>query len=377
MIIVWVAICNNAKSKRLEIKAMKKLKLRASSKGCRRAYIFPMVLLATLSVGLFIVTLTQLQSSTKTRFAHLNDYQRAFNIAYSALVEELGNIQVNQWSNRTFVAGPVAYTRDLFGGRYNLLIEDYDVDKNLFNTKIRVHYADRYFLFYWRLKYVPDLLDFSKFTIPVYYGEFPNITGTMSDFDGTDAQVDTDLARRAINREKAIETGEDMDAQPTLQDALGVVGINNPDVKNAGQSRPEAVVLELVLGDVPSDRVIRLLEAIEPTREFAIRPLRYDFDAVTVDDASRPLLEAFASYMLDNPDIKIRVRGHADGVGGTEYNLALSRSRAEEVVNYLVEQGVDPDRLSSIGYGHSRPLADPSTPEGRYKNRRVEFSIVN
>ena len=117
---------------------MKKLNLSAGSVVCRRAYIFPMILLATLSVGLFVVTLTQLQSSTKARFAHLNDYQRAFNIAYSALVEELGNIQIRQWSNRTFATGPVAYTRDLFGGRYNLLIEDYDTDENLFNTKIRV-----------------------------------------------------------------------------------------------------------------------------------------------------------------------------------------------------------------------------------------------
>lgn len=356
---------------------MKKLDFRACANDCRRAYIFPVILLATLSVGLFIVTLTQLQSSTKARFSHLNSYQRAFNIAYSALVEELGNIQVEQWSNRKFVAGPVAYTKDLFGGRYNLLIEDYDVDKNLFNTKIRVRYADRYFLFYWRLKYVPDLLDFSKFTIPVYYGEFPNVTGSMNDFDGTDAQVDTELARRAANREKAIKIGKNMDTQPTLQDALGVVGINNPDVKDMQQSRPEAEALEIALGDVPSDRIVKLLEAIEPSMEFAIKPLHYESDSVTVDDASKPMLEMFASYLLDNPDIKIRVRGHTDTIGGPEYNLVLSRDRAEEIVNYLVAQGVDPDRLSSIGYGQSRPLGDPSTPEGQYKNRRVEFSILN
>ncbi|MBD3390537.1 MAG: OmpA family protein [Chitinivibrionales bacterium] len=72
---------------------------------------------------------------------------------------------------------------------------------------------------------------------------------------------------------------------------------------------------------------------------------------------------------------KVIVEGHTDNQGGEEYNLKLSERRAENVMNFLIEQGVDASRLTSVGYGFSRPVADNSTREGRQKNRRVDLVI--
>jgi len=79
-----------------------------------------------------------------------------------------------------------------------------------------------------------------------------------------------------------------------------------------------------------------------------------------------------------HPEIrKVRVEGHTDSRGGWLYNLRLSQRRATSVVRWLVQHGgVDPSRLEPHGFGLDRPIADNATPEGRQKNRRVEFRIV-
>lgn len=344
-------------------------------KSKERGYIFPAILMATLSVGLFIVTLSQMQSATKARFAHLNDYQRGFNIAYSALVEVIAEIQTRQWSNRAFKDSPVAYTRSLYGGTYSLLIEDHDPDKYIFNAKIMVKYEKRVYLFYWRLKYIPDLLDFARFTIPVYYGEFPPDTGDMTDFDSIDKIVDAELDRKKANRDKAMATGKAIDSKDNLDDALDVIALDPPGVMDGEKIRPPKEELVVTSGDILSEQIISLINEIEPGQEYVMRPLQYEFGASIVDSESMPYLEAMASYLLDNPDLNVVIQSHTDSISDDETNLVLSRLRAAEIESYLIDQGIDPDRLSTEGYGETRPVASNETPEGRAQNRRTEFAI--
>jgi OOP family OmpA-OmpF porin len=65
------------------------------------------------------------------------------------------------------------------------------------------------------------------------------------------------------------------------------------------------------------------------------------------------------------------IEGHTDSVGTEAYNLALSDRRAKSVFDYLTSRGVDPARLSSVGHGELKPIADNATAEGRQLNRRV------
>jgi OOP family OmpA-OmpF porin len=104
--------------------------------------------------------------------------------------------------------------------------------------------------------------------------------------------------------------------------------------------------------------------------------IMFDVDKATIKPESHGLLDEIAAVIQKNPQLKkISIEGHTDSDGSEKYNLKLSDERAGAVKAYLVEHGVTGDRLASIGYGESRPIADNGTPEGKEKNRRVEFLI--
>ncbi len=94
-------------------------------------------------------------------------------------------------------------------------------------------------------------------------------------------------------------------------------------------------------------------------------------------DESFALLDEVAAILEDNKQVtKLRVEGHTDSRGGKRFNRRLSKKRAAAVRRYLIDKGIDEDRLSSKGYGSSKPIADNKTEEGRSENRRVEFNII-
>lgn len=94
---------------------------------------------------------------------------------------------------------------------------------------------------------------------------------------------------------------------------------------------------------------------------------------LTVDSHAR--LDEIVMILSDKPDVQIEIGGHTDSIGNPAYNLALSQKRAEAVVRYVVAKGLQAKRVSARGYGHSKPVADNTTEEGRHLNRRVELSI--
>ncbi len=91
---------------------------------------------------------------------------------------------------------------------------------------------------------------------------------------------------------------------------------------------------------------------------------------------SYPELNRLASMMKDNPSITIELAGHTDNVGDREKNLKLSEDRVDAVKKYLVNQGVEAQRITGKGYGGSKPVADNSREITRRLNRRVEFKII-
>lgn len=98
--------------------------------------------------------------------------------------------------------------------------------------------------------------------------------------------------------------------------------------------------------------------------------------AVLAPDAPA-VLDNVVDVLVNHEEIRrLRVEGHSDDVGGEAENVRLSRDRAQAVVDYLVQQGIDPGRLSAEGYGASRPIAPNLTRRGREQNHRVEFHIV-
>ena len=82
------------------------------------------------------------------------------------------------------------------------------------------------------------------------------------------------------------------------------------------------------------------------------------------------------AFLKKQPEIKLEIQGHTDDVGNDEYNKILSEKRANIVKHQLVEYGIDESRLSIIGYGERFPIANNRTEEGKAKNRRIEFKII-
>ena len=106
-------------------------------------------------------------------------------------------------------------------------------------------------------------------------------------------------------------------------------------------------------------------------------PIHFALNSDQLADTSHTLMDTVVVFLKKNPDvIKMEVSAHTDNIGSDAYNLDLSKRRARTVVNYLIRQGVEPERLVAVGYGESRPLNDNSTDEMREINRRVEFVIL-
>lgn len=119
-----------------------------------------------------------------------------------------------------------------------------------------------------------------------------------------------------------------------------------------------------------------LSRVVGPTDEFEIGIIHFDYNKATIKPESERTIRALAELMEAQPRLKIEVQGHTDAIGTEEYNQKLSEERASAVRDALVSFGVDPKRLRSRGFGMSMPKASNDTEEGRQKNRRTEFVVL-
>jgi outer membrane protein OmpA-like peptidoglycan-associated protein len=134
----------------------------------------------------------------------------------------------------------------------------------------------------------------------------------------------------------------------------------------------EALVIDFVLKPVPKQTLVVLRkEKIEIKKQVHFAT---GSDVILPDSA--PLLDQVAALILENDRLtRIRVEGHTDAQGDDAFNLGLSDRRARSVMRALLERGVQPTRLTAVGFGESKPIADNKKPAGRAQNRRVEFMI--
>ena len=118
------------------------------------------------------------------------------------------------------------------------------------------------------------------------------------------------------------------------------------------------------------------LEKIKVGKAYKINDIKYATNSAEINNISKIILDEFALYLNENKSIKIAINGHTDNIGGEESNLALSSERAFEVFSYLQSKGVTGERMSFKGFGQNAPIADNTSEEGRFENRRTEFVIV-
>jgi outer membrane protein OmpA-like peptidoglycan-associated protein len=115
-------------------------------------------------------------------------------------------------------------------------------------------------------------------------------------------------------------------------------------------------------------------QALEKTGRAEVYGIYFDFGSAVIKPESEPVLQEIADVMAKNPSWKLSVEGHTDNIGGDAYNLDLSKKRAAAVKDALVTRyHIAADRLTTVGYGASRPKDTNDTLEGRARNRRVEL----
>jgi peptidoglycan-associated lipoprotein len=101
--------------------------------------------------------------------------------------------------------------------------------------------------------------------------------------------------------------------------------------------------------------------------------IHFEFDRSTLSAEARAALQANAAYLKSRPGTRVRVEGHTDERGTSEYNLALGERRAKSAYQYLVDLGIDPRRLDVVSYGEEVPLDPRGNEEAWAANRRAEF----
>ena len=118
----------------------------------------------------------------------------------------------------------------------------------------------------------------------------------------------------------------------------------------------------------------------QTTRESAVsqittclKDIHFDFDQYSLRPEDRQILSIHADYLLKNKNVKVIIEGNCDDRGTTEYNLALGDRRAQEAMNFLVNSGVDRERIKTISYGKERPLDPGHNEEAWARNRRDHF----
>jgi len=124
----------------------------------------------------------------------------------------------------------------------------------------------------------------------------------------------------------------------------------------------------------PPETGIELQRGLDQFVASRVVDFEFDSDVLTAD--GRETVDEVAALLLSLPGVKVEISGHTDSTGDDAFNLDLSQRRAVTVRDHMVEQGLSGARFETGGFGETRPIADNETPEGRQRNRRTEFRVI-
>lgn len=116
-------------------------------------------------------------------------------------------------------------------------------------------------------------------------------------------------------------------------------------------------------------------EFLRQKDEFENEDIHFDFDSSLIREDAKPILSKKAEFLKKYPTLTITIEGHCDERGTNEYNLALGERRAHSAWQYLVNLGINPERMQMISYGEERPIAKGHDEASWAKNRRAHFVI--
>ena len=200
--------------------------------------------------------------------------------------------------------------------------------------------------------------------VPNLYDACPTVPGTIDGCPDADGDQVPDKYDACPMTAGSPETGGCPDA-----DGDGVIDSQDPCPETYGTMN--GCTMEQFNNMSPDSEgsvKVKLLEAAEN--------ILFELDKSTLTEGSYEPLNDIVKVLKANPEIKLDINGHADSTGSAEYNLALSRERANTVKQYFIKQGISANRLMSEGYGERAPRTDNTTSGERALNRRVDIDFV-
>jgi outer membrane protein OmpA-like peptidoglycan-associated protein len=138
-----------------------------------------------------------------------------------------------------------------------------------------------------------------------------------------------------------------------------------------------ALPVDVEPGAYMIDQVIRIKLIRDYSRIFTLENVHFDVNKWDIKPQCAPHIDNLYNTLVLNPKMKIELAGHTDSDGDDMKNLILSQNRAEAVMKYLIEKGLDPARVSAKGYGEQVPIVPNTTPENKAKNRRTEVRVLD
>jgi len=118
------------------------------------------------------------------------------------------------------------------------------------------------------------------------------------------------------------------------------------------------------------------IKPIQVGQAYRLNDIYFAYGKYDLTEDSKRIIDGFIDFLNDHPSMKVAIYGHTDNTSDADFNMKLSENRAKEVYDYLIMKGVDVSRLSYKGFGLTKPIASNNTEQGRAKNRRTEFVII-
>ncbi|MDO7841850.1 OmpA family protein [Sphingomonas immobilis] len=215
----------------------------------------------------------------------------------------------------------------------------------------------------------------SFFQIQKTYEKLVHDLGGVTVYEGTGKPMKDDKIMFSDRRYRANYVYEEdqmgvyMVRTPTRQIWVEVYHPWEDNSKNYWLTIVEKKALEVKVKMIPAEVMKSALDSVGHVALY----LSFDTDKTDMKPESAPVLSEIVKLMKANPALKLTVEGHTDNAGTPAHNQALSEGRAFAVATALKAQGIATDRLQSMGFGQSKPIADNLSEDGRAKNRRVEL----
>jgi outer membrane protein OmpA-like peptidoglycan-associated protein len=188
-----------------------------------------------------------------------------------------------------------------------------------------------------------------------------------------------------LSKNRAAAVGEYLSKKGVEKERIFTKGMGSsaPLASNkteAGQSKNRRVEFTITTEkDKVTDNVVMATAEVKKSdlnQNKILQLVKFEYDRADIKVGTFKELDNIVTQLNENPLLHIVITGHTDNVGPNDYNLELSRRRAESVGNYLSSKGIEKNRIRTKGYGSAVPLANNNTVAGQIKNRRVEYKFV-